>query len=495
MLLPLSMFLIHAWHRQFLSDDGFIIFRYAKNLATGLGLVWNAGEYVEGYTSPLWTWLIALGIHLGLAPEIFSKILGFFFGLLLLFLVFKQNLNKPLNAFLICLLLAFNKSFCAWATSGLETMLFSLLVFIGSYFFLKKNKLTGTIFAIATLTRPEGAIFAFVTGAFLLIEIIRKKSPAKSLISFVLQFFIICVFFEAWRIWYYGEILPNTFYAKVSGLWFEQSIKYFSLFLKDYQVIWYLPLLFFSIYLKPKASNLYFFSLILTYLIYIFCIGGDRFEYRFLVPIMAYFYILIIDGAEKLSLLVKNKNLSYLILLLIFSSISYFTIAVNFKNESKKVRFGIASLEGVKKYAEFRIKEGKFLKTLINEKLIPKDLVISVGGAGAVPYYSELTTIDRRGLNDHYIARLPLNERGIIAHERDAPIDYLEKRNVVVFDILNRLIHKKVKPKYLNKEEFFDGKKLIIRTFKAKDKYLTFASLVGGKKIKKVFEKLEPINF
>jgi len=47
-----------AW----LADDSFISFRYAWNLVHGRGLVYNAGEYVEGYTNLLWTLLLpALG--------------------------------------------------------------------------------------------------------------------------------------------------------------------------------------------------------------------------------------------------------------------------------------------------------------------------------------------------------------------------------------------------------------------------------------------------
>lgn len=38
-----------------LFDDAMISMRYAKNLAHGLGLVWNpGGERVEGFTNPLW---------------------------------------------------------------------------------------------------------------------------------------------------------------------------------------------------------------------------------------------------------------------------------------------------------------------------------------------------------------------------------------------------------------------------------------------------------
>ena len=43
-----------------LFDDSMISMRYGWNLAYGLGLVWNAGEYVDGYTNPLTTLSMAL---------------------------------------------------------------------------------------------------------------------------------------------------------------------------------------------------------------------------------------------------------------------------------------------------------------------------------------------------------------------------------------------------------------------------------------------------
>ena len=45
-----------------LFEDAMISMRYAKNFASGAGLVWNAGEApVEGYTNFLWTlWMAAV---------------------------------------------------------------------------------------------------------------------------------------------------------------------------------------------------------------------------------------------------------------------------------------------------------------------------------------------------------------------------------------------------------------------------------------------------
>ncbi|MDP9122125.1 MAG: hypothetical protein M3O15_12300, partial [Acidobacteriota bacterium] len=47
-------------------EDAFIYYRYALNWAHGLGLVWNPGEPVEGYSSPVWMALIGALARLGL---------------------------------------------------------------------------------------------------------------------------------------------------------------------------------------------------------------------------------------------------------------------------------------------------------------------------------------------------------------------------------------------------------------------------------------------
>src|SRR5829696_1534041 len=51
-----------------LIDDAMISMRYAWNFSHGLGLVLNPGEYVEGYTNPLMTLLMAL------ATLVFDKV-------------------------------------------------------------------------------------------------------------------------------------------------------------------------------------------------------------------------------------------------------------------------------------------------------------------------------------------------------------------------------------------------------------------------------------
>src|SRR5438046_1501989 len=61
--------LAHIVYLHVMYDDAFITYRYAENLARGLGLVYNPGERVEGYSNFLWTLMMAVVVKLGGRPE------------------------------------------------------------------------------------------------------------------------------------------------------------------------------------------------------------------------------------------------------------------------------------------------------------------------------------------------------------------------------------------------------------------------------------------
>src|SRR5438552_1037145 len=55
------------------SEDAYITFRYARSLASGSGLVYNPGERVMGFSSPLWTIWNALGYAVLHQPLLWSR--------------------------------------------------------------------------------------------------------------------------------------------------------------------------------------------------------------------------------------------------------------------------------------------------------------------------------------------------------------------------------------------------------------------------------------
>src|SRR5262245_52276707 len=73
--------LLHGWrYFDYTSDDAYISYRYASNLADGVGLVWNPGEHVEGYSNFAWTALLAAADKLGADIVDAGRWLGFLFA-------------------------------------------------------------------------------------------------------------------------------------------------------------------------------------------------------------------------------------------------------------------------------------------------------------------------------------------------------------------------------------------------------------------------------
>src|SRR5215510_8913617 len=87
-------------------DDAYITFRYARHLAEGFGLgAWNhTGEHVEGYSSLLWTLLLAGTARLGIDVRLASKVFGALAALAVIAALVRRHDDRP--AFLSGLFLA-----------------------------------------------------------------------------------------------------------------------------------------------------------------------------------------------------------------------------------------------------------------------------------------------------------------------------------------------------------------------------------------------------
>ena len=69
--------LLHLWyHAGYTIDDAYITYRYARNAVHGLGLVYNPGEYVKGYSNTLLTLLCVLPTLANRDPAIFVKLVS-----------------------------------------------------------------------------------------------------------------------------------------------------------------------------------------------------------------------------------------------------------------------------------------------------------------------------------------------------------------------------------------------------------------------------------
>jgi hypothetical protein len=213
-----------AASRMWLSDDCFISFRYARNLVEGLGLVFNPGERVEGFTNLSWTLWIALGLSLGISAEVWASIwsLMAFGGTILLLGGLERSLVARAAGWeravpFAALAVAVCPIGWDWATGGLETSPFALLALAVFATLprpgrrsLRRAAAAGLLAALAALTRPDGVLIAFSAGLTLLV--LRHRVAHCTALT--------AAFFIAWapvtlvRVSYYGSFFPNTYFAK-----------------------------------------------------------------------------------------------------------------------------------------------------------------------------------------------------------------------------------------------------------------------------------------
>src|SRR5262249_51403078 len=120
------------YRERWVQDDAYVSFRYARNFVHGNGLVYNVGDYVEGYTNFLSTMLSAVPLATGSQdPLDFMPVAGgvLWAGcyLLLLWLSFVFFAEGIWIAPLALVPLAYHWSYNMWFFSGMETPLVCFL--------------------------------------------------------------------------------------------------------------------------------------------------------------------------------------------------------------------------------------------------------------------------------------------------------------------------------------------------------------------------------
>ena len=294
--------IVHARRYEFLTDDAYISFRYARNLSHGHGLVFNPGlERVEGYSNFLWTVILAGLDRLGLSPEHSATPLSMVFTALLWLRVvaFAWKRSKPGQEWLVVLpafLLALTRSVAVWSSSGLETRLFEFLVVHGVLCLVDETSAvrdTGRAgfpfgafwLGLAALTRPDGLLIA--VAALVVTSGLQSGPKVGGIREALLRTWpcaVLVVGLLAFRLWYYHAIVPNTYYTKIDGrmLW-ASGLRYLAAFALEYSLVLWLPALWraagSAIRLRDPLS-LVALTVLITHTTYVAAIGGDHFEYR-----------------------------------------------------------------------------------------------------------------------------------------------------------------------------------------------------------------------
>lgn len=389
-------------------DDKFVLYKYAVNFINGHGLVYDHNDRVEGFSSFLDVMLMSLLFrifHLTDATvltasmmSLTGKIVSIIFLMLTLIFLFKLlyqvfNLNIPVTGISL-FLLVLRRDFIFHASNGLETALFIFLYTLFIFYMFRSSpeanqndkpgfKILASLFAsLAVLARTDGFIFVGAFGLFFFfVNFYQFKKHGKAINHLLRNFIFIAtpvlttfLAYLVFRIFYFQDILPSTFYVKVSGLsekiyaicsWFLDSQFIFAwqryaLVLSRYVLFAMgLPLLFFSLftaimffkkrlaklsipasyfqhYEEQKNGNsglsayvyILFFSTLICCL-YVIYVGGDWMPgFRYVMHFFPAAYVVSTAlMLNLLSILIQNKEIVRVtyVSLFLFASLNLFS--------------------------------------------------------------------------------------------------------------------------------------------------------------------------
>lgn len=228
-------------------DDSFIHLVFARSLAGGDGLSFQAGHLVTGSTAPLWTGLLSLVLWLPGSPLAWAKVLG---GV--------AHLGTVWTSFLLARELGVRKAIAAaaagvvaltgwlvWsAMAAMEVPLFTLLGTGAMILHLRERRghsrtaLSLGLFGLACLVRPEGALLlllALIDRTSVLSRHrgeLRWRSPDRRILGRGLALTVLIVGPVALLyLWIGGSPLPSTYFSKLGqgGVWGWPSVRYLAL--------------------------------------------------------------------------------------------------------------------------------------------------------------------------------------------------------------------------------------------------------------------------
>ncbi|MEE4119204.1 MAG: hypothetical protein V2I65_09330 [Paracoccaceae bacterium] len=402
------------------NDDAFISYRYALNLVETGELTFNPGESppVEGFSNPLHVALSAGVIALlgteGAYPVMAALGVLAMLGAILLTFSHLSALTDRRTALYGGWALALIPAFWIHASSGLETSLTLLMQVtlwitlagaapqapmgragpVSTHAALSTGSLALACAATVLLVglRTDGFVVPVIAAAWLLV--VGRPGAAAAIVGTAVAAFL-CLM--AARLAYYGLPMPLTFYAKISGDLlprFETAARYYgSIFLKGGLALPFLAMAVLAVAaLRALPKGLAAFRAAIPLHLWLFAglsayyaaIGGDIYRERFLLLLFATGAVAAFTLAHRRAPCVAPPLFAVAIALhaLVVGAMwdRRLDYVVEFPKYDQGVRLGRHLAEAY-----------------------PGALLASTG-AGKLPFYSSLETIDMLGLNDRHIA-------------------------------------------------------------------------------------------
>lgn len=416
-------------------DDAYITYQYARNLAEGLGFVYNPGERVLSTTTPLYTLTLALSYFISKdipSNSYLLSVLSLVCSIILIYMMFARE-KIGIVGLLLSLLIVVNPLIIF--TFGMETCFYLLLLLLSIYFYLN-NKLILTAFflGLSVLTRIDGFIMVGTLAIHYIIvnfKSIKNLTTIKKLFRPLLIFIVTITPWFLFSTVYFGQPFPLTLEAKMmqysSGLWpWNFTFEFFKILVSQY--LYFIPFFIFgAIFIILKLKK---YSVLLLYFA-LYCLAYTKLPYYhwYSVPPLTIFlmiasigfyhiFTIILQGFKKeetsLHLLFKKiVTLITIFSLLLLLMISVYPLAESTNNLLKNAK-------GFSQDLNNRYDFYKYVGEKIKNET-PSNASVGVTEIGIIGWYSERRIIDFCGLLQPHISE-NLGSGKIVDHYK---VDYI----------------------------------------------------------------------
>ncbi len=422
-----------------LFDDAMISMRYAWNFSHGLGLVWNPGQRVEGYTNLLQTLIMSIfaGVLDKSSAVLGVQALGILMVLGCAYLVWRlsralaldpEPVGRPLFTAAIVLLTLTYFPLSYWSLTGMETGLLTILV-LGSLHLIERFRREGReqdfflaagLLGLACVNRLDALIFAIPLLAYAADCALRQRrtepsshghrqAPVTLLMGLGL-FLAFPVGQELFRLQYYGALLPNTYYLKVAGFPLAERIRnglgFLSLYFWTHAVFLAVGIVAFG--LAPDRRKGIYLLVVVAPILYEIWAGGDPARvWRMMAPAEPIAAILFVMGGNELLR----------------------RLGISIPTRAGTAAFGVLTAAGI-----LTINSIFFPMITLQQTWFPADFyaprvnaavalnevttvnaTVGVLAAGVVPYYTGRVAYDYLGRSDTYVASREPDLTGAVA--------------------------------------------------------------------------------
>jgi hypothetical protein len=291
-------------------DDPYVTYRYAQNLATGRGFVYNQGEYVLSTTTPLYTLLLAVVGVAGFDIPWASNAIGCVSLGLGAWTLWALSRGWGWTWAAMVVLLVLPLSPLLVLTLGLETVFGLALVLLGILLY-ERRRWHGAaiVWALATLTRFDAVLALAVVIAYGVFAR-RERPPWRAVVLYG-------ALLAPWLLfatWYFGAPTPATLAAKQRQALMPQSDSFIEgllPFFKHYWTVWWLWPHFACAMLGAGAAILRYrrsglvLSWIALYVVAYMWLGVTRYQWYY-APVVVGVIMCIALGVQACAALVQR---------------------------------------------------------------------------------------------------------------------------------------------------------------------------------------------